>query len=246
MPNLATANSSLGGSVVPLLRDSGPFVGRVTDRLLSSMAEETQPFGEDVSALISEVLGFAAAAEQKLTEQRARIAELEERAETDELTGVANRRGLTRFLSRTLATATRHGEQGVLIFLDLDGFKAVNDRFGHRVGDSVLVAVADFLSSELRTTDFVARLGGDEFVAVLTHCPPAKGLARSMRLQTRLNDLVLKQNGLNIPVSASVGVEPYLPGHTVERLLNAADQAMYTNKFLRARERGDKTTSHQP
>src|SRR5712691_8997208 len=85
----------------------------------------------------------------------------------DALTSLPNRRYLSEWLAMALAAARRGGQPLAILFFDLDGFKSVNDRFGHEAGDRVLQTTAERLRRTLRTSDFVARLGGDEFVAVL-------------------------------------------------------------------------------
>src|SRR5215469_2155561 len=97
--------------------------------------------------------------ELELAAARARMAALEARAEIDPLTDLVNRRGLERELKRALAYLKRYGTSAVLAYLDLDGFKSINDRHGHAAGDAVLKAVAMVLTRQVRACDLVARLG---------------------------------------------------------------------------------------
>ena len=94
---------------------------------------------------------------------RARIGELEARADIDPLLDILNRRGFERDLKRAIAYVKRYGTQAALMFIDLDGFKAVNDRHGHGAGDALIKAVARELIGHVRSSDVVGRLGGDEF-----------------------------------------------------------------------------------
>src|SRR5437660_9578831 len=105
--------------------------------------------------------------ELELAAARARMAELEARAEIDPLTDVLNRRGFQRELKRSLAYVKRYGPSAALLYLDLDAFKAINDRHGHAAGDAVLKAVAMVINRHVRASDVVARLGGDEFAVLL-------------------------------------------------------------------------------
>ena len=105
--------------------------------------------------------------ELELAAARSRMAALETRAEIDPLTDLVNRRGLERELKRALAYVKRYETSAVLVYIDLDGFKAINDRHGHAAGDAVLKAVAMVLARQVRASDLVARLGGDEFVVLL-------------------------------------------------------------------------------
>ena len=95
------------------------------------------------------------------------IAELEARADVDPLLDILNRRGFERELKRSLAYLQRYNGEAALLFIDLDGFKAVNDRHGHAAGDALLKAVARELVGHVRASDVVARLGGDEFGVLL-------------------------------------------------------------------------------
>jgi diguanylate cyclase (GGDEF)-like protein len=181
--------------------------------------------------LLARILNFAAEAEQQLGEQKRRIAELEAISTTDELTGLANRRGLEHFLDRTLAAAQRHNEEGVLVFIDLDQFKSVNDTYGHDVGDAALKTVADTLKGIVRSSDMVARLGGDEFVAVLVRCPTVLGPEQAEKLETALTKVRVRHGRRIIPVSASCGFAVFGPGSNTRELLTRADKMMYERKM---------------
>lgn len=227
---------AISHSITPDINmELNPYVGRMASRLVRSFTSE----GSDADrwALITEILGFAAEAEQLLTEQRERIAELESLATTDPLTGVANRRGFESFLQRALANADRHGETGIVAVMDLDGFKKINDRHGHLVGDECLRLVARHLSDSLRVTDLVARPGGDEFMAVLTHCRAEDGFNRMENLRRELDRLTLHHESAEIPLRVSLGMAAYGPGINRSALLAAADAAMYRDKRRRRARR---------
>src|SRR5215831_15076429 len=100
---------------------------------------------------------------RELAVARARIGELEARADIDPLLDILNRRGFERELKRALAHVKRYGTHASLMFIDLDGFKAVNDRHGHATGDALLKALSRQLIARVRASDIVGRLGGDEF-----------------------------------------------------------------------------------
>ena len=148
----------------------------------------------------------------------------------DPLTGLANRRVLDERIDYEIARHTRQDESFVVLALDLDGFKAVNDRFGHDAGDEVLRATADALLDAVRAQDTVVRLGGDEFCILA----PQTDRERAARLTTRVLDS-LARISVGLPgVSASVGVAvfPQDGAHPAE-LLTAADTAALEAKRQR-------------
>lgn len=145
-------------------------------------------------------------------------------AATDPLTGVPNRRAFLDRLATVIAGCDASGGS-VVCLVDLDGFKAVNDRQGHMAGDAVLTSVAAALGAAVRETDTVARLGGDEF-AVLAAVTPAFS---AETLAERLREAV-RGVGATVGVTASIGVADVRPGEDLPDLLHRADAAMYTAK----------------
>ena len=162
------------------------------------------------------------------TELRELTAALTEQAVRDPLTGLANRTLLLERLRSVLARDARTGQSTAVLFLDLDGFKEVNDSRGHGVGDEVLVTVATRLAAAVRPSDTVARLGGDEFVVLL------EGATDEVidAVVTRLRDAVAAPfPTLDLKVGVSIGVAVSTRGLAEPRaLLRAADTAMYSEK----------------
>jgi diguanylate cyclase (GGDEF)-like protein len=214
-----------------LTPELNPFVSDIGDRLMRSF--RAVPVDADRLALIEKVLAFAANAEQQLAEQKQRIAHLEWMSQTDELTGLPNRRGFQDYLRRTLAVAQRHGETGVMAYVDLDNFKDINDRHGHDVGDAALRHAARILSENLRLSDFVARLHGDEFAVVLVRAGSAQGATRARRLQSLIDQTPLRHGSLTLQVQASFGIAAYGRETEPADLLRRADRAMYEEKRAR-------------
>jgi diguanylate cyclase (GGDEF)-like protein len=177
-------------------------------------------------------------AERRIVELRERIAQLEKLAMTDELTGLLNRRGFDTELQRTLALASRYEEPGLLVYVDLDGFKLVNDTYGHAAGDAVLRRVSRLLTDNLRCTDFVGRLGGDEFAVLLPRTTRKRGANRIQSLRRMLNPVVVLWKGATITVHASLGVQTYGGNDDADgaQLLSRADASMYQTKYVRARD----------
>ncbi len=184
--------------------------------------------------------GWFAVSAQDITERRRAEQELRdltatlaERAVRDPLTGLANRTLLEERLRGTLSRDGRTGGSTGLLFLDLDGFKAVNDRHGHAVGDAVLRAVAARLTAGVRPSDTVARLGGDEFV-VLAEGTSEEGLAPLVeRLRASVAEPIRVGN-LTLKVGVSVGVSVSRAGEAdAASLLADADKGMYEAKRSR-------------
>ncbi|MFM2067816.1 MAG: hypothetical protein RLZZ584_2725 [Pseudomonadota bacterium] len=159
--------------------------------------------------------------------------QLEHMAHFDALTSLPNRVLLADRLHQAMAHAVRRGQHLVLAYLDLDGFKAINDQHGHDVGDQVLVSLACRMQATLRESDSLARLGGDEFVAMLIDLQDASAcLPLVTRLLTTVAQPILAGE-LTVQVSASVGLTFY-PQHEdidADQLLRQADQAMYQAKL---------------
>ena len=161
----------------------------------------------------------------------------EHQALHDPLTGLPNRRLLTNRLYDALARAFRNRTPLAVLFVDLDGFKPVNDRHGHGAGDAVLKATAERLAAVVRSTDTVARLGGDEFVVVLENAGAATAVREvALRAVERVG-APIDIGGTAVSVRPSVGIAfaGLVDGEAVspEGLLAAADDAMYVAKRRR-------------
>jgi diguanylate cyclase (GGDEF)-like protein len=175
---------------------------------------------EQLTVLLQEVNEQLAASRQQL----ARL------ADQDPLTGLANRRSFLTHLQRRLAGNQRGGPPFVLLYLDLDGFKPINDQHGHRAGDAVLQAVANALRESLRGVDVPARVGGDEFAALLEGPRPTALSGLGGRILRRI-EAPIDWEGAELSVGASIGVVLATDGYEdPEALLGRADQAMYAAK----------------
>jgi len=151
----------------------------------------------------------------------------------DALTGLANRTLLVDRLEQALAMAQRYGYMVALMFMDLDGFKAVNDNFGHDIGDKLLIAVSRRLEGFLRKTDTICRQGGDEFILMLPQAPDLETLmALAQRIQAELRLPFTGLHGTEVlRISVSIGIARWPEhGSDIDALMQAADQAMYRSK----------------
>jgi diguanylate cyclase (GGDEF)-like protein len=166
--------------------------------------------------------------QQRLKDEQATLAH---RALHDELTGLANRTLLIDRLRHASEALARKGNHAMVHYLDLDNFKAINDRFGHPAGDSLLCAVAMRLKELVRSTDTVARLGGDEFVVLTEDLEDPETAARALAERIHLamhQPIVLGER--NLHTSVSIGIAPVLTGQDPEVCLARADVAMYEAK----------------
>lgn len=150
-------------------------------------------------------------------------------AETDQLTGIANRRKILGTLRNEIARAEAYGTNLTIAVLDVDHFKAINDTLGHAVGDDVLIALANGLNGALRGGDSLGRVGGEEFVAILPGTDEATGVPVAERLRNAIADL--KWPGLALEqVTASIGLATHKAGQDERSLMRAADRALYQAK----------------
>ncbi|WP_246063574.1 diguanylate cyclase domain-containing protein [Blastococcus colisei] len=171
---------------------------------------------------------------QERDRNRACLTRIEELAYTDPLTGLPNRRRLEEQVETAIWNARSGSDTLALLFVDLDGFKAVNDRLGHAAGDELLQAVARTLRGRLRRGDLLARLGGDEFLVALTGLDPESAAAEARRVADDLSAAVsapIELGASDVAVGASVGIGVY-PGDGEEfgALLHSADVDMYARK----------------
>lgn len=164
-------------------------------------------------------------ANAKLKENEARIREL---MLTDPLTGVSNRRHLEERLASEFERLERYHRNLALVIADIDYFKAINDSYGHDVGDHVIKAFARNMKACLRSVDFVARIGGEEFLVIL----PETDIDGAMKVVERMRESFSQQNvpGLSQPVTASFGIAAAKTGETGQDCMKRADQALYCSK----------------
>ncbi len=152
-------------------------------------------------------------------------------ANHDSLTGLPNRRLLFELLRKSFDMARRSGSKVGIIYVDLDDFKPINDRFGHLAGDRALVEISERLQSVLRASDTVARVGGDEFIAVLNHVRGKPDVESAARKVLEVCDAPMDFLGESCRIGASMGIALFPDdGDSLEGLVSCADSAMYTIK----------------
>jgi diguanylate cyclase (GGDEF)-like protein len=213
---------------IPVLVLTGSGSEQMGHSSIEAGAQDFIPKAELMSGHLARSIDFAIRRKQM---QR----DTESRAVRDSLTGLTNRAGLIRHLTSATARVRRQGGGFALAFLDLDGFKAINDKFGHAAGDEVLQCVAKRAQAIARANDTLCRLGGDEFVFLLDgSCTRAKARQGASRFAAIIAKPMVLSAGYGSPhvtVSASFGLS-VCPKDSLDplELMNLADQSMYDNK----------------
>ena len=233
---LKDAGDAGGGSdELELTAEAGQFLGAVTrfrrqiNGAIALWRTPADPGWSDadheIVAKLADQIGIA-------QEQIANHEALAKQARTDALTGLLNRRSFTKRLEESLQECARSGQPGTLVYVDLDNFKAVNDRLGHQAGDAALKGLAACLKRLARASDFVARLGGDEFALWLATADADAAVARAKVILSLKDEIAAFSAGPDKPLGLSVGLAVYLPREpeTIAELLARADSAMYEVK----------------
>lgn len=165
---------------------------------------------------------------------KSRLAEMEGLADRDVLTPALNRRAFVRELRRVATFAQRYGSKASLVYFDLDGFKNVNDRFGHAAGDAALQTVAERLMENVRDSDVVGRMGGDEFAVALVQADHETAVAKAASLAKVIEATPVSLGEWSAPLHISFGVREIDPDADPEVVLAEADAAMFVRKRSRA------------
>ena len=189
----------------------------MTDRLLDV---------SDSEALLAEVARLRG----EIHELEQRVEMLDQLAHQDSLIEVPNRRGFMRQLDAMIDRFNRYGDNGAMLFVDIDGLKMINDSYGHAAGDRALIQVAQILSAGVRRSDCVARLGGDEFGILIEHADDASARETAARLVSRVVDSDFCFDGSCLPLSVAIGIAVIETGDTAETVMSRADSAMYAEK----------------
>ena len=169
---------------------------------------------------------YAASLEEEV---KKRTRELEELSQRDPMTGLLNRRALETFLERDLALAKRNKSALTALYLDMDGFKQINDIQGHVVGDSLLVMVGSILQTEARESDIVCRMGGDEFCIILNQCTEEQAVIIANRIVDHFNEKNTEA------CSLSIGLAEYdlIASEDFDAFIHRADESMYAAKKVK-------------
>ena len=193
-------------------------------RVSVSGSDEIAQLGRGFNIMLSEL-------QRREIDKKDAESKLAFQALNDVLTGLPNRRLFSDRLSQTLALAARDGRMIALLYIDLDGFKLVNDSLGHRVGDSLLVQVATRLQARVRRSDTLARLGGDEFTVILASIHSKEDAAPTAKSLLDVLTPPFFVDGHQLTIGASIGISVFPEnGKDADELMQQADSAMYAAK----------------
>ena len=181
--------------------------------------EDREALGREVDRLLLEVARL-----------QARVHELDDLANNDPLVGLPNRRGFEAKLEQLIARVDRYGDEAAMVFVDMDGLKEINDKFGHCAGDDALVEIGRMLVASVRNSDCVARLGGDEFGVLLERTDELSAWQMALRIVETVVGSEFCVAGSCLPLSVAVGVGTIKPGDTVKSVIQRADKEMYRVK----------------
>jgi diguanylate cyclase (GGDEF)-like protein len=193
----------------------------LTDDNLAELATLNGPAGAEITRLRA-----------KIARLEQRVAALDELAHHDALTNLPNRRSFERDLERMITRARRYRSCCVLLYVDVDGLKQINDRLGHRAGDEALVQVARTLAQGLRRSDVVARIGGDEFAVLLETIGEADARDTAERTAASIREQAFLFEGESLSLSAAIGVALIDGQDTIATAMTRADADMYRRKAV--------------
>ncbi|HEX9447302.1 MAG TPA: diguanylate cyclase [Dongiaceae bacterium] len=166
----------------------------------------------------------------ELDQTRKRIVHLEQLADEDAMLPISNRRAFVRELTRMISYAERYNSTGSLLYFDVNGMKAINDRLGHAAGDAALAHFARLLIENVRDTDVVGRLGGDEFGVILAQADDHQAQEKANSLVHIISETPFDWQGEEITLSCAVGIHRFLAKQSAETAITAADANMYKVK----------------
>lgn len=209
----------VGGAAAVAPTDSSEFMGVPEAALTSHM-----------NAAFTQLLDEVDRLRDKLEAARKRVVYLEELADQDALVPVRNRRAFVRELSRMMGYVERYGTPHSILFFDINGMKAINDRYGHAAGDAALTHVARVLIDQVRESDLVGRLGGDEFGVLLAQADPEAAQHKGQALAETIRGAPMVWQGETIHISLAHGAHTLAAGEDVPTALSLADRDMYRQK----------------
>ncbi len=226
---LELSNDYRSSLVAPLLKNQ-QVLG-----VLALYSVETEAYSSEHTRILESIARLAGDAIVNARDHE----EMETTALTDRLTGLPNLRAILKEFERASSQAARFKQPLSLLMMDLDGFKSINDRLGHKMGDRYLEEVGQVMRAQLRTHEFLGRYAGDEFVAILPNTSKAGVAPLLERLRIAVTTLIVQDdNGAEARAGVSIGVAEFgVEGTTLEELMTASDAAMYADKARKSHHR---------
>ncbi len=188
------------------------------------------PISAATLTLIENLKAENARLKAQLEAQGKALSDAQALADSDVLTPTLNRRAFLREMQRAMADCRRYGEHACLIYLDMDGFKGINDAYGHAAGDAALIYVAETLIGSVREGDSVGRIGGDEFAILLRRADINSSRIKALKLEAELALGTFEHKGLFLKTGGSFGVRAFAAQPSAEVWLSEADAAMFLVK----------------
>ncbi|WP_417486287.1 GGDEF domain-containing protein [Maricaulis sp.] len=229
-PTSPTGNISRPGKTDKARRGSETSATAAPSDAASIMGVPEAELTPNVQRALLSLMGEVDQLRKETERLRGRVRELESLADHDVMLPVLNRRAFLREVSRALALAERHNAPSALVYFDLNGFKAINDQYGHAAGDAALHHVSNLLTAHIRETDAVGRLGGDEFAVVLTLTGAEGAQVKAQELADRISTTPFDYAGRKLTVGTAWGCQPLQAGSKAEEVMASADAAMYACK----------------
>ncbi|OJW74868.1 GGDEF domain-containing protein [Thiobacillus sp. 65-1402] len=234
MRDAVAANDEYQGKIASHIERIGSTEDvRELNRILESLLEETRTAQSDTRRAHSQLIqerDAALQAESRIRQLETQLAEMSALVREDPLTRSLNRRGLDDEFAREASRADRYASPFCIAVLDVDNFKALNDKRGHQTGDEALIHLVKIAKEELRLTDHIARMGGEEFLILLPNTPLDEAMSIVTRLQRSLTKKYFLDNNERVLITFSAGVAARAPGESQEAAIARADAAMYEAK----------------
>jgi diguanylate cyclase (GGDEF)-like protein len=217
----------LGDALIEKSEEKGDFRLQKRFKMLGIPEKDLTP---EVTFALSALLEKLDDSTRELNRTRETLSELERLVDVDCLAPIPNRRAFMRRLQWAIAMHERYAHPSCVLYFDLNGFKAINDNYGHAAGDVAIRHVAQILANTMRESDFIARIGGDEFAIIMYHAEEDAARKRGEKIAEAIRRTPFMYNGKPITVSSSVGLYSLRKGDNPEVALTEADTAMYLDK----------------
>jgi diguanylate cyclase (GGDEF)-like protein len=202
---------------------------RIPERI-ARLGVPEEELTEGVSLALSALLEKLDDTQHQLEQNQKKLQEIESLVDVDTLAPIPNRRAFMRRLHWVISMHDRYQHPSSIVYFDLNGFKAINDDYGHAAGDAAIRHVAEILISQKRDSDFMARLGGDEFAILMYYAEEKDARKRAKSIAEKIRSTPFHYNGKSLVVDTAIGVHAIAEGETAEDALHKADTLMYRNK----------------